>query len=114
MHTITLAHWHDGRAPGTELEVDDVELAALQRDGRVAAVREESGEQPEADATPEAPADAEPQPADAGPQPAGGPEATEPQPAPGPAEAPETAEAPAEAEAATEAEEPARASRKRR
>ncbi|MDT7847193.1 hypothetical protein [Streptomyces justiciae] len=38
MPRITLAHWHDGRAPGTELDVDDDELRQLTRDGRVATV----------------------------------------------------------------------------
>lgn len=38
MPRIKLAHWHDGRPPGAELDVDDVQLAALKRDGRVAEV----------------------------------------------------------------------------
>ncbi|MDX5566918.1 hypothetical protein PYK79_31800 [Streptomyces sp. ID05-04B] len=39
MHRVTLSSWHDGQAPGTELDVDDDELAALRRDGRVAEAR---------------------------------------------------------------------------
>ncbi|MFE5332565.1 hypothetical protein ACFRCG_39925 [Embleya sp. NPDC056575] len=38
MTRIRLAHWHDGHAPGDEIEVDSDQLRALQRDGRVAEV----------------------------------------------------------------------------
>ncbi|MFF0277448.1 hypothetical protein [Streptomyces sp. NPDC004330] len=38
MPRIRLAHWYGQLAPGTETEVTEEELAALQRDGRVAAV----------------------------------------------------------------------------
>ncbi|MEU6376814.1 hypothetical protein [Streptomyces sp. NPDC046909] len=38
MHRVTLAHWHGGRAPGTEIDVDDDELRQLTRDGRVSTV----------------------------------------------------------------------------
>lgn len=40
MPRIKLAFWHAGRAPGEEVDVCDTDLAALQRDGRVAAVLE--------------------------------------------------------------------------
>ncbi|MGC4918629.1 hypothetical protein [Streptomyces albogriseolus] len=48
MTTIVLAHWYDGRPPGSELDVDDEQLRNLRRDGRVAAVVE----QPPAEPTP--------------------------------------------------------------
>ena len=38
MPRIKLAFWHGGHQPGEEIDVTDEELAALQRDGRVAAV----------------------------------------------------------------------------
>jgi hypothetical protein len=38
MPRIRLAYWHSGHAPGDEIDVTDAELAALQRDGRVAEV----------------------------------------------------------------------------
>ncbi|MFE9684182.1 hypothetical protein [Streptomyces sp. NPDC006285] len=50
MPRITLAHWHAGRAPGEDIDVDDEELKQLRRDGRVAAVHDE---QPEPEAAPE-------------------------------------------------------------
>lgn len=38
MTRIRLAHWHNGHVPGDEIEVDDDQLRALRRDGRVAEV----------------------------------------------------------------------------
>lgn len=38
MPRIRLAHWHDGHAPGDEIDVDPDTARALQRDGRVNAV----------------------------------------------------------------------------
>ena len=38
MPRIKLAYWHGGSAPGDEIDVTGDELAALQRDGRVAEV----------------------------------------------------------------------------
>jgi len=38
MPRIRLAHWHDGHAPGDEIDVDDDLMRSLQRDGRVNAV----------------------------------------------------------------------------
>jgi hypothetical protein len=38
MPRIRLAFWHDGHAPGDEVDVDDGTLRALRRDGRVAEV----------------------------------------------------------------------------
>lgn len=38
MTRIRLAFWHDTHQPGDEIDVTDDQLAALQRDGRVAAV----------------------------------------------------------------------------
>lgn len=35
MPRIRLAHWHDGHAPGAEIDVTADQLRALQRDGRV-------------------------------------------------------------------------------
>ncbi|MEU4169440.1 hypothetical protein AB0F46_21515 [Streptomyces sp. NPDC026665] len=43
MPQITLAAWHDGRAPGTELVVTEDELRDLVRDGRVASITEVVG-----------------------------------------------------------------------
>lgn len=40
MPRIKLANWHGDHAPGDEIDVDDVELKALARDGRVAEVVE--------------------------------------------------------------------------
>lgn len=40
MPRITLAHWHDGRAPGEEVDVDEDALKDLVRDGRVSAVHD--------------------------------------------------------------------------
>jgi hypothetical protein len=54
MPRIKLANWHGEHAPGAELDVDDVELKALRRDGRVAEVVEPAAEparpEPAADA----------------------------------------------------------------
>ncbi|WP_405925411.1 hypothetical protein [Streptomyces sp. NBC_00035] len=52
MPRVTLAHWHDGRAPGAELDVSDAELAELRRDGRVAGILDDPGTQPEPSSTP--------------------------------------------------------------
>ncbi|MEU0940298.1 hypothetical protein [Embleya sp. NPDC005971] len=38
MTRIRLAHWHDGHAPGDEIDVEPDQVRALQRDGRVAEV----------------------------------------------------------------------------
>ena len=59
MPRIVLAHWHAGRAPGTELDVTDDELRQLLRDGRVAPATDgpvgaEPSPEPEAPAEPEA------------------------------------------------------------
>lgn len=35
---IKLAHWYGDHAPGDEIDVDEVTVKALQRDGRVAEV----------------------------------------------------------------------------
>ncbi|MGW5426883.1 hypothetical protein ACWET9_06600 [Streptomyces sp. NPDC004059] len=40
MPRIKLAFWHAGHQPGEEIDVTGEELAALQRDGRVAEVIE--------------------------------------------------------------------------
>lgn len=40
MPRIKLAHWHDGHAPGDEIDVTDTKLKDLRRDGRVASVVE--------------------------------------------------------------------------
>ncbi|MDT6983759.1 hypothetical protein ACFSUJ_12295 [Streptomyces lusitanus] len=63
MTTIVLAHWYDGRPPGSELDVDDDQLRRLRRDGRVAAVVEQPpAEPPAAAAAPlEEPAAEEPE-----------------------------------------------------
>ncbi|MFI1723940.1 hypothetical protein [Streptomyces sp. NPDC020489] len=50
MPRVTLAHWHDGRPPGTELDVTDDELRALKRDGRIAP----AGDTPDPEPEPEA------------------------------------------------------------
>ena len=47
MPRIKTSHWHDGHAPGTELEVDNDELRRLVRDGRVAEVLAEAIAHPE-------------------------------------------------------------------
>ncbi|WP_405909548.1 hypothetical protein OG742_37100 [Streptomyces sp. NBC_00828] len=52
MPRVTLAHWHNGRAPGDELDVTDAELANLRRDGRIANVLDGPGTQPEPSSTP--------------------------------------------------------------
>ncbi|MEU3683774.1 hypothetical protein AB0E99_22940 [Streptomyces sp. NPDC030592] len=63
MPTIQLAHWHDGKPPGSKAVVSAEELALLQRDGRVAEVLPDSPE-PEAATEPAAPAEeAAPEPA---------------------------------------------------
>ncbi|MEU6661260.1 hypothetical protein [Streptomyces sp. NPDC046821] len=41
MSRIELAHWYRGHKPGSELDVTDVELRELRRDGRVARVVDE-------------------------------------------------------------------------
>ncbi|MGW5509881.1 hypothetical protein ACWEV9_19215 [Streptomyces albogriseolus] len=38
MTTIVLAHWYDGRPPGSELDVGEEQLRQMRRDGRVASV----------------------------------------------------------------------------
>ncbi|MBU5946809.1 hypothetical protein [Streptomyces sp. PAM3C] len=46
MTTIVLAHWYDGRPPGSELDVDADQLRHLRRDGRVSAVVEQMPAEP--------------------------------------------------------------------
>ncbi|WP_369274522.1 hypothetical protein AB5J55_35395 [Streptomyces sp. R11] len=65
MPRIKLAHWVGDHKPGDEIEVSDVELTALKRDGRVAEVVEAPARKPVVVA--EATAEAEP----AQPEPAG-------------------------------------------
>lgn len=48
MPRIKLAYWHGEHSPGDEIEVGDDELAALQRDGRVAEVIQPPAEEPAA------------------------------------------------------------------
>lgn len=63
MPRIKLAHWVGDHKPGDEIDVSDVELAALRRDGRVAEVVEAPVRKPVvvADATTETePAQPEP------------------------------------------------------
>lgn len=74
MPRIQLAHWHDGQAPGTELDVDDDQLRTLVRDGRVAALVEDTPAEPEPDGQAEPPEQAAAE--EATPEPA--PEAEEP------------------------------------
>jgi hypothetical protein len=47
MPRIQLAYWHGSHAPGDEVDVTDEELHALRRDGRVAAVVENSAPAPQ-------------------------------------------------------------------
>lgn len=42
MPRIKLASWYGDKTPGEEMDVDDVTLKALRRDGRVAEVVEDS------------------------------------------------------------------------
>lgn len=63
MPRITLSSWHGGQAPGTELDVSDDELMALRRDGRVATVHPDTGD----DIPVPVPDAAEPEPVDATP-----------------------------------------------
>ncbi|MFF1709318.1 hypothetical protein [Streptomyces sp. NPDC058268] len=58
MPRIKLAHWHDGHAPGDEIDVNDTELKELRRDGRVASVVE-TVPQAQAEPVPGPPAAAE-------------------------------------------------------
>ncbi|MFJ2006997.1 hypothetical protein [Streptomyces chartreusis] len=57
MPRIALAHWWSGHPPGAELTVDDEELRALTRDGRVAEVLADPVAQPEPAAAQDQPAD---------------------------------------------------------
>lgn len=43
MPRIKLASWYGDKAPGDEMDVDDVTLKALRRDGRVAEVVDDAG-----------------------------------------------------------------------
>jgi hypothetical protein len=68
MPRIKLAHWVGEHKPGDEIEVSAVELAALSRDGRVAAVVEAPADQPpvpsqEVPAQPEPVVEQQPEPA---------------------------------------------------
>ncbi|WP_435209558.1 hypothetical protein [Streptomyces sp. bgisy034] len=47
MPRIKTAHWHGGQPPGTEFDVDETELRALVRDGRVAEVLPEPAARPD-------------------------------------------------------------------
>ncbi|MEV4908710.1 hypothetical protein ACIBX9_25660 [Streptomyces albidoflavus] len=69
MPKIRLAFWHGGRAPGEEVEVSDEEAAALQRDGRVAAVLTKPS--PSKPVARQEPSEAQPEPGPAAPE-AGG------------------------------------------
>lgn len=68
MPRIRLAFWHDGHAPGDEIDVTDGDLPALQRDGRVAHVlaaeepvaAQQSSAQPETAVAPESSPETEP------------------------------------------------------
>jgi hypothetical protein len=42
MPRIKLAGWYGDKPPGSELDVDEVQLKALRRDGRVAGVVEDT------------------------------------------------------------------------
>ena len=56
MPRIKLAGWYSGKKPGDELEVDDVQLKALRRDGLVAEVVQSAPEPaPAVEETPPAP-----------------------------------------------------------
>lgn len=57
MPRIRLAHWHAGHQPGDEVEVTGEELAALDRDGRVAALVDSPQPTPEAPSEPQAAAE---------------------------------------------------------
>lgn len=61
MPRIKLAFWHGKHSPGDEVDVTDVEFAALRRDGRVADVLDES-----ATSSPTPAAEPEPAPEPAG------------------------------------------------
>ncbi|MFI6491214.1 hypothetical protein [Streptomyces sp. NPDC050564] len=56
MPRIKLANWYGDKAPGEELDVDDVTLKALSRDGLVAEVVETPQEKPAAAPAAEEPA----------------------------------------------------------
>jgi hypothetical protein len=60
MPRVILAHWHNGLAPGSELDVTDVELAALRRDGRIADVVDGPAGQDQVVAEPEPAEEPEP------------------------------------------------------
>ena len=53
---IKLANWYGDKAPGEELDVDDVTLKALRRDGLVAEVADTPQEQPAVEPAAEEPA----------------------------------------------------------
>jgi hypothetical protein len=53
---IKLASWYGDHAPGEEIDVDDVALKALRRDGLVAEVVETTQEQPPAEPAVDEPA----------------------------------------------------------
>ncbi|MFA0844347.1 hypothetical protein [Streptomyces rochei] len=65
MPRIKLAHWYGDKAPGDEIDVDDVTAKALRRDGLVAAPVVEAPQEEQAP-TPvvEEPAQPAPQPVD--------------------------------------------------
>ncbi|WP_322500792.1 hypothetical protein TR631_12340 [Streptomyces rochei] len=62
MPRIKLAHWYGDKAPGDEIDVDDVQLKALRRDGMVAEVVGESGDALQPGSTEATNATAEPEP----------------------------------------------------
>ncbi|MER7930481.1 hypothetical protein ABTY96_46485 [Streptomyces sp. NPDC096057] len=59
MPRVKLAHWHDGVAPGAEIDVTDQQLAEMHRDGRVAQVLDPAAE-PSPSKEKDQPAQAEP------------------------------------------------------
>lgn len=68
MPRIRLAFWHDGHAPGEEIDVAEADLPALRRDGRVAdvltaegpAAAQQPSAQPETAVSPESSPETEP------------------------------------------------------
>jgi hypothetical protein len=62
MPEVTLAHWYGDKAPGETIDVDDVQLKALRRDGLVAEPKHETLQEDQAPA-PVAEEPAQPQPA---------------------------------------------------
>ncbi|MET7429638.1 hypothetical protein ABZT16_11650 [Streptomyces flaveolus] len=63
MPRVKLANWYGDHKPGDEIDVDDVMLKALHRDGLIAKVVEAPAEQPEQTPAPQQEGPAQPQPA---------------------------------------------------